>query len=152
LRGFDRAAPKQLVRVLIACDNITYVKEIAVPHRINLWDTANGSIAHRIALPAGLPSSIDVSPNGRYLAAMLDDGELRELIVGQRSIKDHYTTKEVADILSRKEYTVREWCRLGRIRAKKKPCGRGKGGERLVSHEELTRLRNEGLLPFNRPA
>jgi RNA polymerase sigma factor (sigma-70 family) len=70
-----RMAYTQGGRVLIACDNITSPKEIAVPHRITLWDTANGSIAHQIALPAGLPYSIDVSPNGRYLAAMLDDGE-----------------------------------------------------------------------------
>jgi RNA polymerase sigma factor (sigma-70 family) len=62
-------------RVLIACDNVTSAKEAAVPHRINLWDTVSGSIAHQIALPAGLPSGIDVSPNGRYLAAMLDDGD-----------------------------------------------------------------------------
>ena len=61
--------------VLIACDNIPEGKEMAVPHRINLWDTASGSIAHKIALPTGLPYSIDVSPNGRYLAAMLDDGD-----------------------------------------------------------------------------
>jgi WD40 repeat protein len=61
-------------RVLIACDNIPSGKESAVPHRINLWDTQTGSIAHQIALPAGLPSSIDVSPNGRYLAALLDEG------------------------------------------------------------------------------
>jgi excisionase family DNA binding protein len=73
--------------------------------------------------------------------------ELRDLLVGQRSTKDFYTTKEVAEILSRKEYTVREWCRQGRIRARKKFCGRGKGGEWLVSHEELSRLRNERLLP-----
>jgi WD40 repeat protein len=70
-----RMAYTQGGRVLIACDNITNVKEIAVPHRINLWDTASGSIAHQIALPAGVPYSIDVSPNGRYLAAMLDDGD-----------------------------------------------------------------------------
>jgi len=70
-----RMAYTQGGRVLIACDNITSVKEIALPHRINLWDTASGSIAHQIALPAGLPYSIDVSPNGRYLAAMLDDGD-----------------------------------------------------------------------------
>jgi WD40 repeat protein len=70
-----RMAYTQGGRVLIACDNITKVKEVAVPHRINLWDTASGGIAHQIALPAGLPSSIDVSPNGRYLAAMLDDGD-----------------------------------------------------------------------------
>jgi WD40 repeat protein len=71
-----RMAYTQGGRVLIACDNITYspVKEFA-PHRINLWDTASGSIAHQIALPAGLPSSIDVSPDGRYLAAMIDEGD-----------------------------------------------------------------------------
>jgi WD40 repeat protein len=62
-------------RVLIACDNITLAKEIAVPHRITLWDTATGSVAHQIALSAGLPSNLGVSPNGRYLAAMLDDGD-----------------------------------------------------------------------------
>jgi WD40 repeat protein len=70
-----RMAYTQGGRVLIACDNITPAKDIAVPHRITLWDTANGSIAHQIALPTGLPSSIDVSPNGLYLAAMLDAGD-----------------------------------------------------------------------------
>ncbi len=69
-----RMAYTQGGRVLIACDNITFTKEIAVPHRINLWDTTNGALAHQIALPAGLPYNLDVSPNGRYLAAMLDDG------------------------------------------------------------------------------
>jgi len=70
-----RMAYTQGGRVLIACDNIKGVKENAVPHRINLWDTASGKITHQIALPAGLPYSIDVTPNGRYMAAMLDDGE-----------------------------------------------------------------------------
>jgi hypothetical protein len=69
-------------------------------------------------------------------------------LVQQQTIKEWYTTAEVGGLLGRAEYTVREWCRQGRIRAKKKPCGRGKGGEWLVSHEELTRLKNEGLLPF----
>ena len=70
-----RMAYTQGGRVLIACDNSTAVKKIAVPHRINLWDTASGSIAHQMAVPAGLPYSIDVTPNGRYLAALLDDGD-----------------------------------------------------------------------------
>jgi hypothetical protein len=73
--------------------------------------------------------------------------EIRDLLISQRAVKDWYTTAEVAKHLKRAEYTVREWCRQGRIRAKKKPCGRGKGGEWLVSHEELMRLTNEGLLP-----
>jgi len=69
------------------------------------------------------------------------------LLVEQRTAKESYTTAEVAKIVGKAEYTVREWCRQVRIRAKKKPCGRGKGGEWLISHEELTRLKNEGLLP-----
>jgi hypothetical protein len=78
--------------------------------------------------------------------------EMLSALVKQRAVKDWYTTAEVAEALERAEYTVREWCRQVRIRAKKKMCGRGKGGEWLVSHEELSRLRNEGLLPFHRPA
>ncbi|HYV34601.1 MAG TPA: helix-turn-helix domain-containing protein [Gemmataceae bacterium] len=70
----------------------------------------------------------------------------------QRTAKEWYSTAEVGSLLARAEYTIREYCRLGRIRARKKPCGRGKGGEWLISHEELTRVRNEGLLPFDRPA
>jgi RNA polymerase sigma factor (sigma-70 family) len=70
-----RMAYTQGGRVLIACDNILLAKEVPVPHRINLWDTASGAIAHQIALPSGMPQDIDVSPNGRYLAAMIDDGE-----------------------------------------------------------------------------
>jgi hypothetical protein len=72
---------------------------------------------------------------------------LLKSLIERATIKDWYSTAEVARLLDRAEYTVREWCRQGRIRAKKKPCGRGKGGEWLVSHDEFERLRNEGLLP-----
>jgi hypothetical protein len=74
------------------------------------------------------------------------ESALAELL-RQRTNKEWYSTAEVAETLGRAEYTVREWCRQGRIRARKKPCGRGKGGEWLVPHDELTRLKNEGLLP-----
>src|SRR5262249_17795563 len=70
-----RMAYTQGGRVLIACNNIMFEKETAVPHRITLWDTASGSLAHQIALPAGLPSRIDVSPSGPYLAPRLDEGD-----------------------------------------------------------------------------
>jgi hypothetical protein len=73
-------------------------------------------------------------------------------LLRQRTAKEWYSTAEIAELLDKAEYTVREWCRQRRIRAKKKPCGRGKGGEWLVPHGELTRLRNEGLLPAHRPA
>ena len=71
---------------------------------------------------------------------------LKELIC-QRTIKDYYSTAEVAQILGKAEFTVREWCRLGRIWAEKRPCGRGNSKEWMISHEELTRIQNEGLLP-----
>lgn len=68
-----------------------------------------------------------------------------------RMIKDRYTTAEVAKLLSKAEWTVRDWCRLGRIFAEKKPAGRGASSEWLISHGELTRIRNEGLLPIKKP-
>jgi hypothetical protein len=60
--------------------------------------------------------------------------------------KEAYTTGEVATILGRKPYTVREWCRLGRVNAFKAECGRGIDEEWRIEHEELARIRNEGLL------
>ena len=60
-----RMAYSQGGRVLIACDNNTFAQEMTVPHRINLWDMADGSLAHQLTIPAGLPPNLDVSPNGR---------------------------------------------------------------------------------------
>ena len=73
--------------------------------------------------------------------------EVLRNLVEQKSIKDWYSTAEVAAILGKAEFTVREWCRLRRVKAEKKNCGRGLAGEWIVSHEELTRIRNEGLIP-----
>jgi hypothetical protein len=69
-------------------------------------------------------------------------------LVERETVKDWYSTAEVGKILGKSGYTVREWARLGRIRAAKRACGHGTAKEWMVSHEELTRLRNEGLLPF----
>lgn len=65
----------------------------------------------------------------------------------QRPAKDWYGTQELAEILGKAEFTVREWCRLGRVRAQKRACGRGRTREWMVSHAELVRLQGEGLLP-----
>lgn len=64
--------------------------------------------------------------------------------------KEYYTTQEVAKILSRRPYTVREWCRLGRVRGEKAFSGRGQDEEWRISHVELLRIQNEGLLPQER--
>jgi hypothetical protein len=77
--------------------------------------------------------------------------QMLQSIIEHRSIKDWYTTAEVAKVLGKAEFTVREWCRLGRVRAEKKKCGRGTSSEWIISHEELTRVRNEGLLPQPNP-
>src|SRR5437762_3400931 len=68
-------------------------------------------------------------------------------IAGRQPTKDWYTTAEVAPIVGKAEFTVREWCRLGRVRAEKRACGRGSSQEWMISREELLRIRNEGLLP-----
>jgi hypothetical protein len=69
-------------------------------------------------------------------------------LVNQEPPKEYYSTTEVAEILDRAEFTVREWCRLGRIWAEKRQCGRGTSKEWMISHEEVQRIRNEGLLPL----
>lgn len=73
--------------------------------------------------------------------------EALRVLVEQRTVKDWYTTSEAAEVLAKAEWTVREWCRLGRVNADKRPCGRGKSLEWIISHAEIERIRNEGLLP-----
>lgn len=63
------------------------------------------------------------------------------------SVKDAYTPIEVATILGKRPYTVREWCRLQRINATKRPVGRGAAEEWEIGHDEIERIRNHGLLP-----
>jgi hypothetical protein len=70
-----------------------------------------------------------------------------DLLARQRTAKELYTTAEAARILGKAEFTVREWCRLGRVHARKRACGRGRTQEWVVSHGEVERVRNEGLLP-----
>jgi hypothetical protein len=65
-------------------------------------------------------------------------------------VREFYTTDEFARAVGKAEFTVREWARLGRIRASKKSSGRGKHMGWTISHIELGRYRKEGLLPERR--
>lgn len=76
--------------------------------------------------------------------------ETLTLLLRQRTVKEWYTTAEVAALLHKAEYTVREWCRLSRIHSEKLPHGRGNEGEWRIAHEELVRYDREGLLPLPR--
>src|SRR4051812_19147845 len=93
-----------------------------------------------------------ITDNPQDIVAHLDRievqlAEMRDLLASQKTIKDWYTTEEFATLVAKAEFTVREWCRLGRVRGEKRHSGRGKHREWVVSHDELLRYHREGLLP-----
>jgi hypothetical protein len=71
-------------------------------------------------------------------------------LLQQRTVKDWYTTEEFAKLVGKAEFTVREWCRLGRVNAEKRMSGRGAFPAWVISHQELQRYQREGLLPLRR--
>jgi hypothetical protein len=74
--------------------------------------------------------------------------ELLVVLVQRQQTKDHYSVEEFSRVVGRAEFTCREWCRHGRIRAEKKGSGRGAYPAWAISHAELLRYQREGLLPF----
>lgn len=50
---------------------------------------------------------------------------IEALLQDQRTIKEWYSVSEAADALDKAPFTIREWCRHGRVNAHKRPCGRG---------------------------
>ncbi|MDP1796582.1 MAG: hypothetical protein Q8K78_03835 [Planctomycetaceae bacterium] len=76
--------------------------------------------------------------------------ESLRLILRERVVQKFYSTADVAKLVGKAEFTVREWCRLGRINAEKRSCGRGNAQEWMISHAELQRVQSEGLLPLSR--
>lgn len=73
-------------------------------------------------------------------------------LVQRETAKEWYSTDEFARVVGKAEFTVREWCRLGRVKAEKKNSGRGAIPAWVISHAELLRYRPEGLLPIRKPA
>jgi hypothetical protein len=64
-------------------------------------------------------------------------------------VKDWYSVEEFARLVGRSEFTCRQWCRLGRIEARKKASGRGAHASWTIAHEELLRYQREG---FRKPS
>jgi hypothetical protein len=56
--------------------------------------------------------------------------------VERETVKDWYATDEFARIVGEAEFTVREWCRRGRVKAEKRMSERGKTVELAVVAEE----------------
>ncbi len=76
--------------------------------------------------------------------------QLLQRIDGEQQ-KEFHTVTEAAELMGRAPYTVREWCRLGRLNASKALSGRGIDGEWRIGSEEIQRWQREGLLPVERP-
>ena len=128
------------------------------PGQVSYWSTASylpgyeGSRPVRIGNAASEQFQLDVYGE---VAAVMSVGAERlgrieasvQAILDRETRKDWYTTEEVGKILGKSEYTVREWCRQGRIKGEKKGSGRGKYQSWVVSHDELLRVQREGLLP-----
>ncbi|HWT80193.1 MAG TPA: helix-turn-helix domain-containing protein [Candidatus Methylomirabilis sp.] len=74
------------------------------------------------------------------------------VLVERQTARDWYTTEQAAQLVGKAEFTVREWCRLGRLKAEKRSSGRGAYPAWVISHAELLRYQREGLLPERRPA
>ncbi len=71
---------------------------------------------------------------------------IERLIQDQKTVREWYTTEEFAERVGKAEFTVREWCRHGRINARKRMSGRGGSCSWAVSHDELLRYQRDGLL------
>jgi hypothetical protein len=76
--------------------------------------------------------------------------QLLNLLVDRQAVKDWYTTEEFARLVGKAEFTVREWCRHGRVRAEKRQSGRGAHPSWVVCHDEILRYQREGLMPATR--
>jgi hypothetical protein len=73
--------------------------------------------------------------------------------------RTHYTPREFAEKLIKEGVKnfkggvkggvrrVRHWCSHKRIKAQRRPSGRGRDGEIMIPHSEYVRYKNEGLLP-----
>jgi len=72
-------------------------------------------------------------------------------LLQKESVKDWYTTAEFAKLLCKSEFTIREWCRLGRVHAEKRGSGRGRFLAWVISHDEVLRYNRAGLLPLEAP-
>jgi hypothetical protein len=60
--------------------------------------------------------------------------------------RDWYSTHQFAGLVGLAEFTVREHCRLGRLKAEKRRSGRGAHCSWAISHAELLRFQREGLI------
>jgi len=69
------------------------------------------------------------------------------LLVERQQVREWYSTKEFARAVGKAEFTIREYCRHGRLRAERKASGRGAFSSYAISQSEMLRYQRDGLLP-----
>jgi hypothetical protein len=69
------------------------------------------------------------------------------VLVERQTVKEFYEVEELARLVGKADFTVREWARLKRIQARKRRSGRGAFATCVISHDELLRHQRDGLLP-----
>jgi hypothetical protein len=74
------------------------------------------------------------------------------VLVDRQQVREWYSVEEFARAVGKAEFTVREYCRLGRLNAEKRRSGRGAYPQWVLSHDELERYRRHGLLPMIQPS
>jgi hypothetical protein len=78
------------------------------------------------------------------------ESRLDQLLDGKQQ-RESYSVEQFAERVGLDPWTIREYCRHGRILASKKGSGRGRYRAWAISHVELRRYENEGLLPIRKP-
>jgi hypothetical protein len=73
------------------------------------------------------------------------------MLVERQQVREWLTTREFAQATGKSEFTIREYCRRGRLHAKKRQSGRGAHLEYALSRIELERYRRHGLLHARKP-
>ncbi len=86
------------------------------------------------------------------LTAQLTDVQMKleqllEMHTGSKEQREWYTVEEAAKRMTRAPFTVREWCREGRIHARKRLERRGGAVLWNISASEIARIKDQGLLP-----
>ena len=75
--------------------------------------------------------------------------QIHESLTDPKAGREWYTVEEAASLIGRRPYTVREWCREGRINATKRSEKRGGAELWNISAAEITRYRDDGLLDLD---
>jgi hypothetical protein len=76
---------------------------------------------------------------------LMNAGDLRRQLASL--LQNDYSVEEFAELVKRRPFTVREWCRLGRLNARKSMTHAGPTTKWVIGRTELDRFRREGLLP-----